>query len=149
MPYPSKPIENGGYASLNPPYQGRIDGIKADEYHYNKRSKMIPIQDRPEDTLLKIEHYFHQLIRERAGYFIRRQQLELPQLPQLTATLLANKSPDWFPIPGMYGGFSYELKTLENEMVLITESWCRVVGGSEQKHQITTQGIELLEEGFV
>ena len=144
MPYPSKHIENGGYAALNPPYQGRIDGIKADEYHYNKRSKMIPIQDSPEDTLLKIEHYFHQVMRERAGDLIERQQLELPQL---TATLLAKKSPDCFPISGMYGGFSYELKILENEMVLITESYSRVWGGG-QRHKITAQGIELLEEGF-
>jgi len=108
---------------------------------------MIPIQDSPEDTLLKIEHYFHQLMRERAGDLIARQQLELPQL---TATLLTDQYPDdWFPIPGMYGGFSYHLKVLENEMVLITESWCRVVGGSGQRHKITAQGIELLEEGFV
>ncbi len=110
---------------------------------------MIPIQDRPEDTLLKIEHYFHQLMRERArdfGDLIERQQLELPQL---TATLLADQSRHYFPIPGMYGGFSYELKILENEMILITESWCRVAGGSGQRHKITAQGIELLEEGFV
>jgi hypothetical protein len=109
------------------------------------------MQDTPEDTLLKIEHYFHQLMRERAGDLIERQQLERQQLelPQLTTTLLADQSRHYFPIPGMYGGFSYELKILENEMVLITESWCRVVGGSGRRHQITAQGIELLEKGFV
>jgi hypothetical protein len=102
------------------------------------------MQDSPEDTLLKIEHYFHQLMRERAGDLIERQQLELPQL---TATLLTDQSEHYFPISGMYGGFNYKLKILENEMVLITESCSRVWGGG-QKHKITVQGIELLEEGL-
>jgi len=92
---------------------------------------MIPIQDSPEDTLLKIEHYFHQVMRERAGDLIERQQLELPQL---TTTLLADQSRHYFPISGMYGGFSYELKILENEMILITESCSRVWGGSKTQN---------------
>lgn len=49
----------------------------------------------------------------------------------------------------MYGGFSYRLAVQDQQVALITESWCRVVGGSGQRHKITDQGIELLEEGFV
>jgi len=81
-----------------------------------------------------------------AGDLIERQQLELPQL---TATLFTDQSHHYFPIPGMYGGFSYELTILENEMVLITESWCRVVEGSGQRHIITAKGIGLSAKGFV
>ena len=32
---------------------------------------------------------------------------------------------------------------------LVAESWCRVVGGSGQRHEITPAGSRLVEEGFV
>lgn len=51
----------------------------------------------------------------------------------------------WFPIPGMYGGFSIRLVT----NYLHVESWSRVVGGSGQIHVITTEGTTLVDEGFV
>lgn len=31
----------------------------------------------------------------------------------------------------------------------ISESWCRVVGGSGQRHEITSEGGRLVEEAFV
>lgn len=49
----------------------------------------------------------------------------------------------------MYGGFSYWLEGEGEQAKLITESWCRVVGGSGQRHEITAAGSRLLEEGFV
>lgn len=55
----------------------------------------------------------------------------------------------WFPVPGMYGGFSYELSVVSGSPVLISESWCRVVGGSGQRHLVSPHGSLLLEEGFV
>ena len=55
----------------------------------------------------------------------------------------------WFTVPGMYGGFSYWLETDGVEPRLIAESWCRVVGGSGQRHEVTPSGSQLLEEGFV
>jgi hypothetical protein len=48
----------------------------------------------------------------------------------------------------MCGGFSYRIE-LERELCLIAESWCRVAGGSGQRHAITTNEVRLLEEGFV
>lgn len=51
----------------------------------------------------------------------------------------------WFPVPGMYGGFSIELR----QGYLEVSSWCRVVGGSGQTHVITPHGVTLVEEGFV
>jgi len=83
---------------------------------------------------------------ERAADLIDSQELELPKL---ATTLTDEKSQHYFPIPGMYGGFNYWLEVQENQVTLITESWCRVVEGSGQRHKITAQGIELLEEGFV
>ncbi len=55
----------------------------------------------------------------------------------------------WFPVPGMYGGFSYCLELTGADAKLVAESWCRVVGGSGQRHEITTYGSRLVEEGFV
>lgn len=51
----------------------------------------------------------------------------------------------WFPVPGMYGGFDIRLR----DGYLEVSSWCRVVGGSGQRHVITEQGSTLVEEGFV
>jgi len=46
----------------------------------------------------------------------------------------------WFPVPGMYGGFSYRLEVAGVKAKLVSESWCRVVGGSGQRHEITRTG---------
>lgn len=51
----------------------------------------------------------------------------------------------WYPVPGMYGGFSIRLR----EHHLYVESWCRVVGGSGEAHVITADGATLVDEGFV
>ncbi|MCY4505399.1 MAG: hypothetical protein OXG35_00345 [Acidobacteria bacterium] len=55
----------------------------------------------------------------------------------------------WFAVPGMYGGFSYRLEVDDVRPQLVSESWCRVVGGSGQRHAITPGGSQLVEEGFV
>ncbi|WP_423463372.1 hypothetical protein ACO229_00630 [Promicromonospora sp. MS192] len=51
----------------------------------------------------------------------------------------------WYPVPGMYGGFS--LKAVPDGVE--AESWIRVVGGSGQRHLITREGCRLVDEGFV
>ena len=53
--------------------------------------------------------------------------------------------PLWFPVPGMYGGFSIKLM----RSYLFVESWCRVAGGSGQAHVVTADGFTLVEQGFV
>lgn len=100
----------------------------------------------PEQTLLKIQQHFHEVIRGRASALIDEHRLELPELAQL---LHSQEPKEWFPIPGMYGGFSYWLEGEGTEAKLITESWCRVVEGSGERHEITAQGSHLVDEGFV
>jgi len=51
----------------------------------------------------------------------------------------------WFPVPGMHGGFDIQLR----DGYLEVASWCRVVGGSGQRHVITEDRTTLVEEGFV
>lgn len=88
----------------------------------------------------ELESHFHALIRQRAGDLAR--DLALPSIGD-------EPGEQWFPVPGMYGGFSYSLHEEGGMPVLIVESWCRVVGGSGQRHRITADGCELVAEGFV
>jgi hypothetical protein len=98
------------------------------------------------DTLQAIERHFHEVIRGRAGKLIDQHNLKLPEL----ASLLTIAEPKaWFPIPGMYGGFSYWLEGEGDQFKLVTKSWSRVVEGSGQRHEITIAGSKLVEEGFV
>jgi hypothetical protein len=55
----------------------------------------------------------------------------------------------WFAVPGMYGGFSFWLDGTGAGSRPMPESWCRVVEGSGQRHEITAQGARLVAEGFV
>jgi hypothetical protein len=49
----------------------------------------------------------------------------------------------------MYGGFAYWLEGRGTKRKLVTMSWCRIVAGSGQRHEITPEGAVLVEEGFV
>ena len=100
----------------------------------------------PFGVLLKVQAHFHTVIRSRAERFIEAEGLRLPELEPL---LEFEEPKMWFPVPGMYGGFKYRLKTGGVQPKLISESWCRVVGGSGQRHEITPSGSQLIEEGFV
>ena len=71
------------------------------------------------------------------------------RLPELLILLELPEAKMYCPIPGMYGGFSYWLTETGNNAKLVSESWCRVVGGSGQCHQVTAAGSKLVEEGFV
>jgi hypothetical protein len=100
----------------------------------------------PNETLQKIQNYFHEIILDRAGDLIEKTGVRLPELE----VLLEIEEPQmWFPIPGMYGGFKYWLNVEEQNVKLISESWSRVVEGSGQRHEITDKGWKLVEEGFV
>jgi len=98
-----------------------------------------------QEELNVIQSLFHDLIRQRARACIDKYKVVLPVLSE---TLLS-AGEKWFPIPGMCGGFAYQLVMENNQFKLKTSSWCRVVGGSGQKHEITKDGCVLIEQGFV
>lgn len=100
----------------------------------------------PLGVLLKIQSHFHSVIRDRAERLVDEHALRLPELEPL---LELDRPRMWFPVPGMHGGFSYHLESAGVEAKLISESWCRVVDGSGQRHEITSAGSQLVEEGFV
>ena len=71
--------------------------------------------------------------------------VRLRPFPTVMLTELDRGARVWFPVPGMYGGFSVAL--MRN--YLDVQSWSRVVGGSGQAHVITAEGTVLVDEGFV
>ena len=93
-----------------------------------------------------IERHLHELMRLRAGNLIEEHGVVLPGL---TAPADAIDDPEWFPIPGMYGGFSCRWAGESSEPTLVVESWSRVVEGSGQRHHITVGACTLVDEGFV
>lgn len=97
-------------------------------------------------TLQKIQNHFHQVILNRTGDLVQKSGLRLPELEPM---LEIEEPKMWFPVPGMYGGFSYWLDGEGKNAKLISESWCRVVGGSGQRHEITSEEGKLVDEGFV
>ena len=97
-------------------------------------------------TLTAIQNNFHALIRKRGASI--ENIMELP-LPDLKVFIESGKKEEYFPVPGMYGGFNYRFEGDGANSKLITESWCRVVEGSGQRHEITSSGTKLVAEEFV
>ena len=100
----------------------------------------------PHGVLLRIQTRFRAVIRGRAERLVEEQKLRLPELEPL---LELDRPAMYFAVPGMYGGFSYRLESAGVQAKLVSESWCRVVGGSGQRHEITSGGSQLVDEGFV
>jgi hypothetical protein len=100
----------------------------------------------PLGVLLKIQYHFHAVIRGRVEQLLQEHVIRLPELEPL---LELDRPQMWFPVPGMYGGFSYRLDATGVNARLVSESWCRIEGGSGERHVITTEGSTLEDEGFV
>jgi hypothetical protein len=116
--------------------------------HSHLKDVLTPIFKRhvPADVLRKVQMHFHATIRGRIEPLKLGGGLRLPELAPL---LEFEGSNFWFAVPGMYGGFSYWLENEGVDAKLVSESWCRVVGGSGQRHEVTSFGSRLVEEGFV
>jgi hypothetical protein len=99
-----------------------------------------------EATSNAIERNFHALIKARAAAMNLPEILVLPTLDGIAGSA---EMPEWFAVPGMYGGFAYWFDQSAGELALVSESWSRVLGGSGQRHRITASGVILVAEGFV
>lgn len=83
------------------------------------------------DEIQRMEEGLHKVINERIGDLIQKNGQALPQL-----SLLYEKGNFYYPVPGMYGGYSVS----EHEEGIQADSWIRVCGGSEQNHLIYKDG---------
>jgi hypothetical protein len=109
----------------------------------------------PEPTLRAIEEHLHAVVRGRAARFLDKHSWPLPSLVAMLAGkaseyLRRTAQPDvWFyPVPGMYGGFRLRWLAGGEEARLESVSFCRVAGGSAQRHEVTAAGSELVESGM-
>ncbi|MCW6004611.1 ankyrin repeat domain-containing protein [Micromonospora sp. CPCC 205371] len=105
-----------------------------------------PVIDIPDQELTQIQRRFHEVIRGRVADLVDEHHLRLPELAVLTES---EPSAVWFAVPGMYGGFNFQLARDREGWCLKSQSWIRVVGGSGQEHTITAQDARLTAEGFV
>jgi hypothetical protein len=96
-------------------------------------------------VLQAMQDQFHEVIRGRIASIKDAEGMRLPELGPLTEYASASC---WFAVPGMYGGFKFWLADAR-EPTLVAESWCRVVEGSGQRHEITPSGARLIDCGFV
>jgi hypothetical protein len=98
-----------------------------------------------DEQLERLQSGFHAVIRGRANEYVLQHRIRLPELSPLLELVQPKM---WFRVLGMYGGFSYWLDFVYEDPVLITESWCRVAGGSAQRHVVSKWGSLLVSEGF-
>lgn len=141
-------LQLGAFRTLQNAQGERPVDVAENWGHHHLRELLTPVLKHqvPPDVLLRIQSHFHDVIRGRIDLALPNHGLRLPQL----APLLELDQPDmWFPVPGMYGGFSYRLVSSGVDAKLVAESWCRVVGGSGQRHEITSAGSKLVDKGFV
>ncbi|AKT43766.1 ankyrin repeat domain-containing protein [Chondromyces crocatus] len=102
--------------------------------------------DVPLGRLAAMQAHLHAVIRERVEELVTRHALRLPELEPL---LEMEEAAMWFAVPGMYGGFNITLEGSGEKAHLVSESWCRVVGGSGERHEIDAEGSRLVAVGFV
>ena len=97
--------------------------------------------NRDDRARARIQELFHGLIRSRC----REGAIAIPDaLPSLSRLGLGKQR--YFAVPGMYGGFSYELQEHEGKLTLVADSWSRIVEGSEMRHFITAEQVLLVPE---
>ncbi len=93
-----------------------------------------------------IESHFHALIRHVVTSVGRA---ALPAALPNVEQALSRSGSMWYPVPGMYGGFSWTVHLEPEGPVLVAESWSRVVAGSGQRHRVTRDGWVLESSGFI
>jgi hypothetical protein len=98
-------------------------------------------------ALERMQGHFHDVIRARVAAL--EGMLDALRLPELEPMTEYASAKFWFAVPGMYGGFAYWLAEDGATPRLVSESWCRVVEGSGERHEVTPDGARLVDSGFV
>jgi hypothetical protein len=138
-------IAEGAWRSLRTSTGERPSDIARDRGHDHLLDALKPPRrtEVAPDVLATIQDRFHEVIRGRMREFRIEDDLRLPELE----VLLELPQPElWFPLPGMYGGFRFRLAVRGTDVRLISDSWCRVVGGSEERHEITESGARAVSQ---
>jgi hypothetical protein len=93
----------------------------------------------PAATTAALQTHLHALMTGRAAEFGVDRPLRLP--PVEAVVELGGRGLSC-PIPGMYGGFALAWR----DGAIVADSWCRVSGGSGQRHRVGVDGVELIAD---
>lgn len=141
-------IDHGAWTTLpdvfgsTPADLARLCGDEVVAEAIDQRTPTLPGGTSPEDAAV-LTARLHQLVLARTAVIPPDVRGRLRALP--VPVLLEAGGSMWYPVPGMYGGFSVRW----DDGRLDVTSWSRVVGGSGQRHLVTPAGTELVESGFV
>lgn len=140
-------VQLGAWRTLRTAARERPVDIAARLRHDHLIEALTPVIRRnvPLDALAAVQTHFQEVINGRVTHLPSPHGLRLPELEPL---LEMKESRMWFPVPQMYGGFSYWLARVGSDPLLVSESWCRVVGGSGQRHEVTARGSSLVARGI-
>lgn len=140
--------------------------------------EIIDILEPPEDkipqisdeTLKKIQEHLNKLVIETAQGLFEPETIRFPDL-----AILREIDKIWMPIPGMYGvsrwfmtqslwealrlqwlnvTYTYHITAPQGFHIwfeghkLVTESFCRIMGGSGRTHNINADGVTMVAEGW-
>ncbi len=136
-------VKRGAWRTLRTAKGDTALDIARDKGHRHLTEMLTP-KTPPRDDLLVIDWLDLQLAELVEGRIPPELDIELRHPACSVLTEIPTKSL-WYPVPGMYGGFSIRLR--ENH--LFVKSWSRVVGGSGEAHVITQEGRFLVDRGFV
>lgn len=131
-------IELGAWRTIRTSDGRRPVDIALQRGHDHLRAILEPVVLRPVDESLvgRLDAHLAALVESRVPQ--KALPLRHPSCELLTEVPGARL---WYPIAGMYGGFSIELR--ENH--LLVESWSRVVMGSRETHVVTAEGAMLVD----
>jgi protein-tyrosine phosphatase len=142
-------LARGAWRTLRTSKGERAVDIARSQGHEHLVALLEPVAIRQIDArdLERIKDHFHNVIRGRIRNIPEIEgALRLPELTPLTEQ---SHACFWFPVPGMCGGFKFWLAPEETDPKLISESWCRVVDGSGERHEVTPVGARMVDKGFV
>jgi hypothetical protein len=136
-------VRRGGWLTLRATDGRRPVDIALGHGHEHLRAVLTPRPRHPlpADVLAGLEVQLHRLVWQRIPELAAELRMRLPQLAVLTE--LAEPAL-WFPVPGLYGGFSIVLRDTELEV----KSWNRIAGGWGATHRVTRVGVELVASGW-
>ncbi|KAG8831481.1 hypothetical protein FRC17_003100 [Serendipita sp. 399] len=126
---------------------GSRDGRPVDIARALGFTNLIPILEPPSDRLPNISNQQMTQIQTQFEKVLKQESHDIFKPETMTPVdlrVLREIDRIWMPVPGMYGGFDLSFDGDH----LVSQSHCRVVGGSGMTYHITADGATLVDEGW-
>ncbi|KAG8838207.1 hypothetical protein FRC18_005705 [Serendipita sp. 400] len=123
------------------------DGRPVDIARARGFTNLIPLLEPPPDRLPnisdeqmeKIQTHLNEVVKEES-----RNLFKLETMTMIDLKIFREVEKIWMPVPGMYGGFDLSFDGDH----LVSQSHCRVVGGSGMTYHITAEEAKLVDSGW-